>query len=158
MSQTICRVQWRSNPINSEKLSHKSQPLISKMQFIADTQSGHTIIMDGAIDGGGANLAPRPMELLLAGAGGCTAYDVVHILQKGRHQVTGCEVLLTATRQEHDPKVFIQLHLDFIVSGRDLNEQAVKRAVELSHEKYCSAIAMLVKTATISHDIEVVQV
>ncbi|MFA5521442.1 MAG: OsmC family protein [Castellaniella sp.] len=123
------------------------------MLFVASTGSGHVTAMDGAPDGGGNNLAPRPMEMLLAGAGGCAAYDVVLILKRGRHAVTGCEVRLSAGRADTDPKVFTHIHFEFIVSGHDLPEAAVQRAVKLSHDKYCSASAMLGKTADITHSI-----
>ncbi|MBQ0958081.1 OsmC family protein [Ideonella sp. 4Y11] len=125
------------------------------MVMLAETGSGHTLAMDGAPEGGGRNLAPRPMETLLVGAGGCTAYDVVLILQRGRHAVTGCEVRIQAERATTDPKVFTALNLHFIVSGRDLPQPAVERAVALSHEKYCSATAMLGRTATITTTVEV---
>jgi putative redox protein len=127
----------------------------SGMAFAAETGSGHLLTMDGAPDGGGRNLAPRPMETLLAGAGGCTAYDVVLILKRGRQDVTGCEVKLTAERAATDPKVFTKIHLHFTVRGRNLPEAAVARAIALSHEKYCSATIMLAKTAevTTSHEI-----
>ena len=124
------------------------------MAFVAETGSGHLITMDGAPDGGGRNLAPRPMETLLAGAGGCTAYDVVLILKRGRHAVTGCQVRMTAERAEQDPKVFTRMHLHFVVSGRRLPLAAVERAVALSHEKYCSATIMLGRTAEVSTSIE----
>jgi putative redox protein len=124
------------------------------MAMLAETGSGHTLTMDGAPDGGGRNLAPRPMETLLAGAGGCTAYDVVLILKRGRHEVTGCQVQLRAERAQSDPKVFTALHMHFIVSGRDLALAAVERAVALSHEKYCSATAMIGHTARISTSVE----
>ncbi len=125
------------------------------MAFSAETGSGHLLTMDGAPDGGGRNLAPRPMETLLAGAGGCTAYDVVLILKRGRQEVQGCAVKMSAERAEADPKVFTKIHLHFTVSGRNLNEAAVARAIALSHEKYCSATIMLGKTAeiTTSHEI-----
>jgi putative redox protein len=124
------------------------------MSFLAETGSGHLVAMDGAADGGGHNLAPRPMEMVLVGAGGCTAYDVVLILQRGRHEVTGCEVTLEARRADDDPKVFTRIALHFVVSGRALPREAVERAVRLSHEKYCSATAMLSKTAEIVTSIE----
>jgi putative redox protein len=127
------------------------------MVMLAETGSGHVIAMDGAPEGGGRNLAPRPMETLLVGAGGCTAYDVVLILQRGRHAVTDCQVQIKAERAATDPKVFTALHLHFIVSGRDLPQPAVERAVALSHEKYCSATAMLGRTATITTTVEVRQ-
>lgn len=125
------------------------------MTMVAETGSGHLLTMDGAVDGGGRNLAPRPMETLLAGAGGCTAYDVVLILKRGRHQVSGCDVQLSAERAPTDPKVFTRLHLHFVVRGKDLPASAVARAIELSHEKYCSATIMLGRTAevTTSYDL-----
>ena len=126
------------------------------MAMVAETGSGHLLAMDGAPDGGGRNLAPRPMETLLAGAGGCTAYDVVLILKRGRHEVTDCRVTLKAERATEDPKVFTKLHMHFTVSGRNLPEAAVARAIALSHDKYCSATIMLGKTAEISTSHEIV--
>ena len=128
------------------------------MGFVAETGSGHLLTMDGAADGGGRNLAPRPMETVLAGTGGCTAYDVVLILQRGRHDVRGCRVTVKAERAAADPKVFTSIHLHFVVSGRGLAPTAVERAIALSHEKYCSASIMLAKTARISTSFEVVEV
>ena len=127
----------------------------SGMAFAAETGSGHLVNMDGAPDGGGRNLAPRPMELLLAGAGGCTAYDVVLILKRGRHDVRGCRVQLSAERATTDPKVFTQIGMHFIVSGRQLPLAAVERAIAMSHEKYCSATIMLGKTAevVVTHEV-----
>ncbi len=125
------------------------------MLFVAETGSGHVAVMDGAPEGGGNNLAPRPMELMLAGAGGCAAYDVVLILKRGRHAVTGCEVALEAERAETDPKVFTRITFVFTVSGHNLPAAAVERAVQLSHDKYCSASAMLAKTAELSHRVEI---
>lgn len=125
------------------------------MTFIAETGSGHLITMDGAPEGGGRDLAPRPMETVLAGAGACSAYDVVLILKRGRHAVAGCQVKVQADRAEVDPKVFTRINLHFIVTGRDLPEAAVRRAVDLSHEKYCSATAMLGKTAEITTSLEI---
>ena len=127
------------------------------MSFIARTGSGHLVTMDGAAAGGGNNLAPRPMEMVLLGTGGCTAYDVVLILKRGRHQVRGCEVQVTAERAEQDPKVFTRIEMKFTVRGRNLKRDAVERAVQLSHEKYCSATAMLAKTAEIHHSVEIVE-
>jgi putative redox protein len=127
------------------------------MAFAARTGSGHLLTMDGAPEGGGQNLAPRPMETVLAGTGGCTAYDVVLILKRGRHDVRGCEVKLRADRAEADPKVFTRIHMHFVVSGRGLPEAAVARAVALSHEKYCSASAMLAKTAAMTTSHEVIE-
>ena len=128
----------------------------SGMVFAAETASGHLLTMDGAADGGGRNLAPRPMETVLAGTGGCTAYDVVLILQRGRHAVTGCQVKLTSERAPADPKVFTRIHMHFIVSGAGLTDAAVGRAVQMSHEKYCSASIMLAKTAEITTSFETV--
>ena len=108
------------------------------MSFLAETGSNHIIAMDGAPESGGRNLAPRPMEMLLAGAGGCTAFDVVLILKKGRHAISGCEVKVQAVRADEDPKVFTQIHFHFRVSGTQLKPNAVARAIELSSEKYCS--------------------
>lgn len=125
------------------------------MLFIARTGSGHVTTMDGAPEGGGHNLAPRPMELMLSGAGGCAAYDVVLILKRGRHKVTNCQVKLQAERAETDPKVFTKIHFAFTVTGSGLPETAVERAVKLSHEKYCSATAMLAKTADITHSVTI---
>ena len=130
----------------------------SGMGFVAETGSGHLLTMDGAPDGGGRNLAPRPMETLLAGTGGCTAYDVVLILQRGRHDVRGCRVAVKAERASTDPKVFTNIHLHFAVSGRGLAPAVVERAIALSHEKYCSASIMLAKTAQISTSFEVSEV
>ncbi len=118
--------------------------------------SGHTVVMDGPPDMGGRDLGVRPMEMLLLGLGGCTAFDVVYILQRGRHDVTDCEVELEAERAEKPPKVFTRIHLHYKVKGKGLSEQAVERAVRLSAEKYCSASIMLGKAAELSHDFEVV--
>jgi putative redox protein len=128
----------------------------SGMGFVAETGSGHLLTMDGAPDGGGRNLAPRPMETLLAGAGACSAYDVVLILKRGRHEVTGCELKVQAERAETDPKVFTRINLHFTVRGRNLADAVVARAIALSHEKYCSATIMLAKTAEIGTSFEVV--
>ena len=125
--------------------------------FVGESGSGHAIVMDGAPEGGGRNLAPRPMETLLAGAGGCTAYDVVLILRRGRHEVTGCQVKATAERAETDPKVFTKLHLHFTVTGRGVPAAVVERAIALSHEKYCSATVMLGKTAEVTTSFDVVE-
>ena len=126
------------------------------MGFVAETGSGHLLTMDGAPDGGGRNLAPRPMETLLAGAGACTAYDVVLILKRGRQDVTGCTLKVEAERAESDPKVFTRINLHFTVSGRNLPEAVVARAIALSHEKYCSATIMLARTAEISTTFDIV--
>jgi len=119
------------------------------MSFVAESGSGHLIAMDGSPDGGGRNLAPRPMEMVLIGTGGCTAYDVVLILKRGRHDIHSCNVQLHAERASTDPKVFTSIVMRFTVRGRNLDPAVVERAVALSHEKYCSATAMLAKTAAI---------
>ena len=136
-----CPVEWMPN---------------SGMAFAAETGSGHLLMMDGAPDGGGRNLAPRPMETVLAGTGACTAYDVVLILRRGRHDVTSCRVELESERATADPKVFTRIHMHFRITGRDLSETVVERAVRLSHEKYCSASAMLGKTAEMTTSFEIV--
>ena len=127
------------------------------MTFVAETGSGHLLTMDGAPDGGGHNLAPRPMETVLAGTGGCTAYDVVLILKRGRHDVRGCRVVLKAERAATEPKVFTAIHMHFVVTGRGLKQEVVERAVALSHEKYCSASIMLAMTAAITTSAEIVE-
>ena len=136
-----CRVKW----------------IDGGMSFVAETGSGHAFVMDGAPEAGGRNTGPRPMETVLAGAGGCTAFDVVLILKRSRQDVTGCEVKLTAERAASDPKVFTKLHMHFIVQGRNLKTSVLENALKLSHEKYCSATAMLGKTAAITYDYEIVQ-
>jgi len=135
-----CRVRWTGDG----------------MTFLAETGSNHVVAMDGAPDGGGRNLAPRPMEMVLAGTGGCTAYDVVVILKKSGQQVSGCEVTLVAERAETDPKVFTRIHMQFTVRGRALRKNLVEHAVRLSHEKYCSASAMLGKTADITREVRII--
>jgi putative redox protein len=129
--------------------------LIDGVAFAGTTESGHTVTMDGPPDHGGRNLGPRPMEMLLLGMGSCSAFDVVHILRRGRHQVTDCRVELDAERADREPKVFTRIHARYLVSGRDLKPEAVERAVKLSVEKYCSASIMLGKTAQISHEVEI---
>jgi putative redox protein len=129
----------------------------SGMAFMAETGSGHVLMMDGAPDGGGRNLAPRPMETVLAGTGGCTAYDVVLILQRGRHAVKGCQVKLTSERATTDPKVFTSIRMHFLITGKGLPDSAVQRAIQMSHEKYCSASIMLAKTAEISTSYEIIE-
>jgi len=129
---------------------------IEDVVFLGESGSGHGIVIDGPPDQGGRNLGPRPMELLLLGVGSCSAFDVVHILRKGRHPVAGCEVKVTAERADAVPRVFTKIHLHFRVSGRNLSEDAVRRAVALSAEKYCSASIMLGKAAEVSHSFEVV--
>ena len=127
------------------------------MGFVAETGSGHFLTMDGAPDGGGRNLAPRPMEVVLAGTGGCTAYDVVLILKRGRHDVRGCQVKLSSERASEDPKVFTRIHMHFTVTGKGVPAGAVERAIALSHERYCSASIMLGKTASITTSFELVE-
>ena len=149
-----CTVNW-TGPANATGSK-------SSMTFVAETGSGHTLVMDGAPDeakpeNGGANLAPRPMETVLAGTGGCTAYDVVLILKRGRHDVRGCSVKLSSERALVDPKVFTAIHMHFVVTGKGLVASAVERAIAMSHEKYCSATIMLSKTATITTSFEVVE-
>jgi len=123
--------------------------------FIGESGSGHAVVMDGPPEHGGRNLGVRPMEMLLLGMGGCTAFDVVHILKKSRQLVTDCVAELEATRTDEDPKVFEVIHVHFIVTGKGLDDKRVARAVSLSAEKYCSASIMLGKTATITHDYEI---
>ena len=138
-----CTVRWMGNDAG--------------MSFVAESGSGHAVIMDGAPDAGGRNLGLRPMEMVLAGTGGCTAFDVVLILKKGRHSVTGCEVTLKAERADTDPKVFTAVHFHYKVKGKQLKPEIVARAIELSKDKYCSASIMVAKTATITHDFEIVE-
>ena len=129
---------------------------LSGMSFVAETGSGHLVTMDGAPDGGGRNLAPRPMEVVLAGTGGCTAYDVVVILRKSGQDIRGFDVSLKAERAEKDPKVFTKVHFHFTVRGRELKTNLVERAIKLSHEKYCSASIMMEKTAELTHSYEII--
>ena len=136
-----CRIKW---------LDHRS--------FVGESGSGHSVVMDGAPDAGGRNLGVRPMEMLLLGLGGCTAFDVVAILQKSRQDLVDCEVEVEAERAGEEPKVFTRIHIHFIVSGRGLDEKKVRTAVELSADKYCSASRMLEKVADITHDFEIVAV
>jgi putative redox protein len=136
-----CRVKW----------------IDGGMSFVAETGSGHAFVMDGAPEAGGRNTGPRPMETVLAGTGGCTAFDVVLIMKRSRQNVTGCEVKLSAERAETDPKVFTKLHMHFIVQGRDIKTSVLENALKLSHEKYCSASAMIGKTAEITYDYEVIE-
>ncbi|HYX45614.1 MAG TPA: OsmC family protein [Sphingomicrobium sp.] len=127
------------------------------MSFLAETGSNHLVAMDGAPDGGGRNLAPRPMEIVLVGTGGCTAYDVVVILKKSGQDVRGCEVEVKSERAPVDPKVFTKIHMHFVLRGRALKRNLVEHAIRLSHEKYCSASIMLAKTAAITTDYEIVE-
>ncbi len=129
---------------------------VEDVLFVGESGSGHGIVIDGPPEFGGRNLGPRPMELLLLGVGSCSAFDVVHILRKGRHPVADCQVEVNAERAATDPKVFTRIHLHFIVKGRGLSQAAVERAVKLSAEKYCSASIMLGKVTEVSHSFEVV--
>ena len=130
---------------------------VENVSFIAESGSGHGILLDGAPEAGGRNLGARPMELLLMGLGGCTAFDVVTILRKGREKVTDCVVELEADRAPSEPKVFTRIHLHYRLKGRGLAPAKVERAIALSAEKYCSATAILEKTAKITHDWEVLE-
>ena len=134
-----CRIKW---------LDH--------MSFVGESGSGHSVVMDGAPDAGGRNLGVRPLEMLLLGLGGCTTFDVVSILRKSRQQLVDCEVEIEAERADDIPKVFTKIHLHFIVSGSDLDQGKVAKAIDLSADKYCSASRMLEKTAAITHDFEIV--
>lgn len=138
-----CTIRWQGND--------------GGMSFVAETGSGHALVMDGAVNAGGRNIGPRPMEMLLAGTGGCTAFDMVQILKKGRHAVTGCEVTLSAERADSDPKVFTRIHFHYRVKGRNLKPEAVARAIDLSKDKYCSASIMMGKTAEITHHFEIIE-
>ena len=129
---------------------------VQEAMFIGESDSGHAVVLDGPADGG-RNLGIRPMEMVLIGMGGCTAYDVVHILKKSRQDIAACSVEIEAQRAESVPKVFTHIHIHFIVRGVGLTATAVKRAVDLSAEKYCSASIMLGKTARITHDFEIIQ-
>ena len=130
---------------------------IEDRNFLGESDTGHAVIMGSKAGKTGVAVAPTPMELILIGLGGCTSYDVVHILERGREAVTGCVVEMDADRAEEDPKVFTRIHLHFVVTGKGLNTAKVERAIALSAEKYCSASAMLAKTAAISHDFEIVE-
>lgn len=130
---------------------------IENMSFVGETGSNHAVVMDGAPENGGRNLGPRPMEMLLLGAGGCTSFDVVLILKKGRQAITDCVVEIEAERATDDPKVFTRIHFHFIVTGKSLNPDQVRRAIHLSAEKYCSATIMLGKTAEVTHDFEIIE-
>ena len=128
---------------------------LDNVSFVGETETSHAIVMDGAPDAGGRNIGPRPMEVVLVGTGGCTAFDVVHILKRARQAVSDCVVELEAERADTDPKVFTKIHMHFIVTGKDLKAEQVARAIKLSAEKYCSASIMLSKTAEITHDFEI---
>jgi putative redox protein len=128
---------------------------LDNMSFVGESASGHSVVMDGPPEAGGRNLGVRPMEMLLLGLGGCSSFDVVSMLKKSRQNITNCEVEISAKRADTQPKVFIAIHLHFIIEGEDLNESKVARAINLSAEKYCSASIMLGKTASVTHDYEI---
>ena len=130
---------------------------VEQASFLGETESYHAVLMDGPPTAGGRNLGPRPMEMLLIGTGGCTAFDVVSILKKSRQAISDCYVELTAERAETEPKVFTKIHMHFVVKGKDIKPEAVEKAIKLSAEKYCSASIMLGHTAAITHDFEVIQ-
>jgi putative redox protein len=130
---------------------------VEQVSFLGETESGHAVLMDGAPAAGGRNLGPRPMEMLLLGAGGCTSFDVIAILKKSRQAVSDCYVEIEAERAETDPKVFTKIHMHFVVKGKDIKPEAVEKAIKLSADKYCSASIMLGATAAMTHDFEVVQ-
>ena len=130
---------------------------IENAAFVGESESGHAFVMDGANEGGGRNLGPRPMEVLLLSTGACSAYDVVSILRKARQPIQDCYVEIDAERASADPKVFTRIHMHFVVTGQEINRAHVKRAVELSADKYCSASIMLGKTAEMTHDFEIVE-
>lgn len=130
---------------------------VEQVSFLGETESGHAVLMDGAPAAGGRNLGPRPMEMLLLGAGGCTSFDVIGILKKSRQAVSDCHVEIDAERAETDPKVFTRIHMHFVVKGKDIKAEVVERAIKLSAEKYCSASIMLGATAKITHDFEIVE-
>ncbi|HEX5337435.1 MAG TPA: OsmC family protein [Gallionella sp.] len=130
---------------------------VEQVSFLGETESGHAVLMDGAPAAGGRNLGPRPMEMLLLGAGGCTSFDVISILKKSRQAVSDCYVELDAERADTDPKVFTKIHMHFVVKGKDIKPEAVEKAIKLSAEKYCSASIMLGATAAVTHDFEIVQ-
>jgi len=130
---------------------------VEQVSFLGETESGHAVLMDGPPEGGGRNLGPRPMEMLLIGTGGCSTYDVIHILKKSRQQVTDCVVEIDAERAAEDPKIFTKIHFHFIVTGKDLKSEQVEKAIKLSAEKYCSASIMLGRVADITHDFVVLQ-
>jgi putative redox protein len=130
---------------------------LDNMSFVGESGSGHSIVMDGPPEFGGRNLGVRPMEMLLLGLGGCASFDVVSMLKKSKQDLVDCEVEITAERADEEPKVFTKIHLHFVISGNDLSDKRVSRAIELSAEKYCSASIMLGKTATVTHDYEITE-
>lgn len=127
------------------------------MSFVGESGSGHSIVMDGAPESGGRNLAARPMEMVLMGMGGCTAFDVVAILKKARQPISDCIVELSAERAEEIPKIFTKIHVHYLVKGRGLSEKQVEKAVNLTADKYCSVSIMLAKSAEITHDFEIIE-
>ena len=130
---------------------------LDNMSFVGESASGHSVVMDGPPESGGRNLGVRPMEMLLLGLGGCSSFDVVMILQRGKQDLVDCEVEIEAIRADTEPKVFTKIHMHFIVKGNDLSEAKVKRAIDLSAEKYCSASIILGKTADVTHDFEIIE-
>ena len=126
------------------------------MSFVGESGSGHSVVMDGPPEFGGRDLGVRPMEMLLLGLGGCASFDVVSMLKKSKQDLIDCEVEIEAERATEEPKVFTKIHMHFKISGNDLSEKRVIRAIELSAEKYCSASIMLGKTAEVTHDYEIV--
>lgn len=131
---------------------------VDGVMFVGESGSGHAVVMDGSPEYGGRNMGPRPMEMILLGLGGCSSFDVVEILRKGRNDFVDCQVEINAERADTIPSVFTKIHLHFVVTGRDLKVSAVERAIKLSADKYCSASIMLGKTAEITHDFEVIEV
>jgi putative redox protein len=131
---------------------------VEQVAFLGETESNHAVLMDGAPAAGGRNLGPRPMEMLLLGAGGCTSFDVIAILKKSRQAVTACHVEIEADRADTDPKVFTKIHMHFVIEGKNIKPEVVEKAIKLSAEKYCSASIMLGATAAMTHDFEVIQV
>ena len=129
---------------------------LDNMSFVGESGSGHSIVMDGPPEFGGRNLGVRPMEMLLLGLGGCASFDVVSMLKKSKQDLLDCEVEISAERADEEPKVFTKIHLHFVISGNDLSDKRVARAIKLSAEKYCSASIMLGKTATVTHDYELI--
>jgi len=130
---------------------------LDNMSFVGESGSGHSVVMDGAPDSGGRNLAARPMEMVLLGMGGCTAFDVVAILKKARQPIDDCIVELSAERAEDIPRIFTKIHVQYIVKGRGLSEKQVEKAVNLTAEKYCSVSIMLAKSAEITHDFKILE-
>ncbi len=130
---------------------------LDHMTFVGESESGHSVVMDGPPAAGGRNLGIRPMEMILLGLGGCSSFDVVSILKKSRQNITNCQVEITAERAETDPKVYTKIHAHFVVEGKDLNEKQVAKAVSLSADKYCSVSIMLAATVDITHDYEIIE-